>query len=112
MTPAELRACALANTDAAERYPFDPETSVFRIGDDGKIFAIARLDDEPLTVSVKCDPDEATALRATYAGIVPGYHLNKRHWITITVGDDVPDSLVAELVEGSYELVHPRRRRA
>jgi predicted DNA-binding protein (MmcQ/YjbR family) len=55
-------------------------------------------------VSVKCDPDLAVQLRATYEAIVPGYHLNKRHWLTITVGG-VPDTLVRELVADSYELV-------
>jgi predicted DNA-binding protein (MmcQ/YjbR family) len=57
-------------------------------------------------VSVKCEPALGERLRATYAAIEPGYHLNKRHWLTITVDDDaVPDDLVADLVEGSYELV-------
>ncbi len=74
----------------------------------GKIFAIAPLDDEPLTVSVKCDPELAEQLREAYDSIVQGYHLNKRHWVTVTLGQDAPDELVAQLVEDSYDLVKPR----
>jgi predicted DNA-binding protein (MmcQ/YjbR family) len=79
---------------------------VFKIA--GKIFAIAPLDDEPLTVSVKCDPELAEQLREAYDSIVQGYHLNKRHWVTVTLGQDAPDELVAQLVENSYDLVKPR----
>jgi predicted DNA-binding protein (MmcQ/YjbR family) len=79
---------------------------VFKIA--GKIFAIAPLDDEPLTVSVKCDPELAEQLREAYDSIVQGYHLNKRHWVTVTLGQDAPDELVAQLVEDSYDLVKPR----
>jgi predicted DNA-binding protein (MmcQ/YjbR family) len=79
---------------------------VFKIA--GKIFAIAPLDDEPLTVSVKCDPELAEQLREAYDSIVQGYHLNKRHWVTVTLGQDAPDELVAQLVEDSHDLVKPR----
>ena len=67
---------------------------------------------EPLTVSVKCDPDLAERLRASYEAIVPGYHLNKRHWITITVNGDLADAHVRDLVEDSCALVRPRRGRS
>ena len=65
---------------------------------------------EPLHISVKCDPDLATALRRDYEAIVEGYHLNKRHWITVHLGGDAPDELVTSLVEDSYALVAPRAR--
>ena len=58
----------------------------------GKMFAVTAETSEPLDVSVKCDPEIGEALRAEYASIVPGYHLNKRHWITITLGSDCPTS--------------------
>jgi len=61
-------------------------------------------------VSVKCDPEIGEALRDQYESIVPGYHLNKRHWITITLGREVPDARVRELVLDSYELVAKRDR--
>lgn len=83
--------------------PFGPETSVFRVA--GKIFALSDLDAEPLKVNLKCDPDDAVRLRAEHPGvIVPGWHMNKRHWNTVTAGG-LPERLVRELVEDSYDLV-------
>jgi predicted DNA-binding protein (MmcQ/YjbR family) len=104
MTWDDLRTYCLARPDAIETFPFEPAVSVFK-APGGKMFAIASSRSEPLDVSVKCDPDIAEALRGEYQSIVPGYHLNKRHWITITLGRDVPDSRVRELVLDSYELV-------
>ena len=105
MTPAELRRLCGRQPDAREEFPFGPETSVFKAG--GKMFALAQLKRKPLRVSVKCEPELGEQLRGTYAEIEPGYHLNKRHWLTITCGGTVPDELVRELVAGSYDLVAP-----
>jgi predicted DNA-binding protein (MmcQ/YjbR family) len=69
------------------------------------VFALSALADEPLRVSVKCDPELGEQLRFTHRSIVPGYHLNKRHWLTVTVDGSLPDALVTDLVEGSHELV-------
>ena len=106
MTAAELKSWCLGRTAAEETFPFTPETSVFKIG--GKIFAISSLGSEPLDVSVKCDPELSESLRASYEAIVPGYHLNKRHWITITLNAEVDDAQVRKLIEDSYDLVKPR----
>lgn len=78
--------------------------SVFKAAN-GKMFAVGAAASEPLDISVKCDPDIARELREQYAAIVEGYHLNKRHWITIALGSDVPDEQVRQLVRDSYELV-------
>jgi predicted DNA-binding protein (MmcQ/YjbR family) len=86
-----------------EDFPFGPRTSVFKVA--GKIFALSALDGTPLEVSVKCEPELAVELRATYAAIRPGYHLNKRHWNTVTLDGSLPDQLVRDLVEDSYDLV-------
>jgi predicted DNA-binding protein (MmcQ/YjbR family) len=103
VTPERLRALCLDFAGAAEEFPFGPETSVFKVG--GRIFALGALDGRPLTVNLKCDPEEALRLRAEHPGlVVPGYHMNKRHWNTVTVGA-LPESLVRELVEDSYDLV-------
>ena len=88
---------------ATEDFPFGEETSVFKVG--GRIFAISGLSGRPLQVSLKCEPELATELRATYAAIAPGYHLNKRHWNTITIDGSLPDQLVRDLVQDSYDLV-------
>jgi predicted DNA-binding protein (MmcQ/YjbR family) len=104
MTWDELRDACLAHAGARETFPFAPGISVFK-APNGKMFAVGAAAGEPLDISVKCDPERAVALRAQYAAIVEGYHLNKRHWITVTIDEDVPDDLVRELVEDSYDLV-------
>jgi predicted DNA-binding protein (MmcQ/YjbR family) len=113
MTPAALRRRCLALPGATEEFPFDAENSVFKVA--GKIFAISRLDGRPLRVSVKCDPGLAEQLRASYPAITPGYHLNKRHWNTIVLDGSVPDAMVRDMIEDSYDLVVsalPRAARA
>ena len=108
--PIELKAACLGLNGAAEEFPFGPETSVFKVG--GKIFAISALDGLPLKVSLKCDPDLAVRLRAAHPEIVPGYHLNKRHWNTVTLDGSLPGGLVRELIEDSYDLIVARLPRA
>ena len=103
MTPAQLRRVCLDLSGAEETFPFGPETSVFKVG--GKMFALSALKRKPLTVSVKCEPEVGIELRGTYDEIEPGYHLNKRHWLTVTCGGEATDELVRELVAGSYDLV-------
>ncbi|MEU9417039.1 MmcQ/YjbR family DNA-binding protein [Streptomyces sp. NPDC051000] len=102
MTPEQLRAFCLDFNEAVEEFPFTPETSVFKVL--GKVFALSALGASPLKINLKCDPDLAVRLRADHEAIVPGWHMNKRHWNTVTVGG-LPDSMVRELVEDSYDLV-------
>ena len=99
----ELKAACLALPGAAEEFPFGDEVSVFKVG--GKMFAASALDGEPLQLSVKCEPDLAVQLRAAHPAIVPGYHLNKRHWNTITLDGSLPDQMVTDLLGDSYDLV-------
>jgi predicted DNA-binding protein (MmcQ/YjbR family) len=104
VTPQELRALCLSFNAAVEDFPFTPDTSVFKVL--GKMFALTSLDARPLTVNLKCDPEDAIRLRAEHPDvIVPGWHMNKRHWNTVTVDGRLPDRLVRELVEDSYDLV-------
>ena len=103
LTAAKLRRHCLGLTGAVEEFPFRPDLSVFKVS--GKVFALAPLKSTPLTVSLKCEPGLAEQLRDSYTGIRPGYHLNKRHWNTVDVGADVPDRLVLDMVEDSYDLV-------
>jgi predicted DNA-binding protein (MmcQ/YjbR family) len=112
MDATELRRWCLQHPGAIEDFPFGPEHSVFKVA--GKMFALSALDRAPLEVSVKCEPDLAAQLRHSYPAIRPGYHLNKRHWNTITVDGGLPDQLVRDLIEDSYDLVVsalPRRLR-
>ncbi|GAA2227291.1 MmcQ/YjbR family DNA-binding protein [Streptomyces amakusaensis] len=102
MRARQLRAFCLDFNDAVEEFPFGPETSVFKVA--GKMFALSALDGEPLTVNLKCEPEIAERLRADHPEIVPGWHMNKRHWNTVTVGG-LPAKMVRELIEDSYDLV-------
>jgi predicted DNA-binding protein (MmcQ/YjbR family) len=88
---------------SAEDYPFGDEVAVFKVA--GRMFALVSLGPGPGSVSLKCDPALAAVLRGRYAAITPGYHLNKRHWNTVTLDGSVQDEEVLELVDHSYDLV-------
>jgi predicted DNA-binding protein (MmcQ/YjbR family) len=104
MTPQDLRAYCLDLNGTSEATPFSrsPDLTAFKVA--ARIFAFCFLADDPLKVSLKCDPEEAPRLRESHGAIVPGWHLNKRHWNTVTVGE-LPPRMVRELVEDSYDLV-------
>jgi predicted DNA-binding protein (MmcQ/YjbR family) len=104
VSPEELRAFCLSFNAAVEDFPFNPDISVFKVL--GKMFALSWMDARPLTINLKCDPEDAIRLRGEHEGlIVPGYHMNKRHWNTVTVDGGLPDRVVRELIEDSYDLV-------
>ena len=108
----DLRALCMGFAGAEETYPFSPDATVFKVA--GKIFAIAHLSAQPPRISLKCEPDLALALRNDHPAITPGYHLDKRHWNTVVVDGSVPEPLVRDMVEDSYDLVvsaQPRRVR-
>ena len=116
MTPEALRAACLALPGAGEEQPFSraPDLSAFKVG--GKVFALSRLGaSDPLRISLKCEPDIAVGLRAAHAAITAGYHLNKRHWNSVVIDGSLPEQMVLDMIEDSYDLVVaalPRRRRA
>jgi predicted DNA-binding protein (MmcQ/YjbR family) len=112
VTPSELREYCLSLPQSTETFPFGEETSVFKTSGNGKIFALAALGAERLTVSLKIDPIDGVAVRAQYQDVTPGYHLNKKHWVSVVVNAGVPDGLVEELIADSHELVRPKRPRA
>ena len=106
MTPDELRAACLEFPGVREEQPFSrsPDMSAFKVG--GKVFALSRLGaSDPLRISLKCEPDIAVGLRAAHAAITAGYHLDKRHWNTVTLDGSLPESMIHDLVEDSYDLV-------
>jgi predicted DNA-binding protein (MmcQ/YjbR family) len=97
---------------AESSYPFGPEVLVFKVMN--KMFALVSQLEEPARVTLKCQPADAEILVAHYESIVPGYHMNKRHWITITLSEELPDQLLNDLTNGSYRLVIaglPRKQR-
>ena len=103
MTSDSLRDFLLSFAGAEETFPFNPETSVFKVG--GKMFALSALGEESLRVSLKCEPRLAEALREEHAAVIPGYHLNKRHWNTVILDGSLADRAVKEMIEDSYDLV-------
>lgn len=86
-----------------ETFPFGPDVLVMKVG--GKMFALVGLDRLPMFVNLKCDPERALELRASYEGIEPGWHMNKTSWNSVYLASDVPGDLIRELVDHSYELV-------
>jgi predicted DNA-binding protein (MmcQ/YjbR family) len=112
MNSEELRDHCLSFLGTEEEFPFGPQTSVFKVA--GKIFALSRLAENPLRLSLKCDPPLAEQLRKAHAAVLPGYHLNKRHWNTVIIDGSLPDRMITDMVEDSYDLVVsklPRSRR-
>ena len=106
LSAADVRACCLDLPDVREEYPFGsvPTVCTFKVA--GKIFLLSALTaPPPLQISVKCDPEIAIVLRSSYPAVAPGYHLNKRHWNTVTVDGSVPDDLILEMVQDSFDLV-------
>lgn len=98
----EYREYCLSKPGVTEGFPFGPDTLVLRVG--GKIFTIAGIENFE-RVNLKCDPERAVELREEYSGIIPGYHMNKQHWNTVYTNGSVPQKLVRELIDHSYDLV-------
>ena len=103
---ADLRDLCLSFPGSAETFPFGPETSVFKVA--GKMFALSQLDADSLRVSLKCEPSLAETLRAAHAAVIPGYHLNKRHWNTVIIDGSLPEQTIRDMIEDSYDLVLSR----
>ena len=103
LTGAQLRRHCLGLPGTTEEFPFRPGLSVFKVS--GKVFALAPLKTRAPARQPQVRAALAEQLRDTYAAITPGYHLNKRHWNTVEVDGSVPDRLVLDMVEDSYDLV-------
>lgn len=83
--------------------PFGPETLVYKVV--GRIYATIAWEADPMRLNLKCDPEEAIALREQYPAITPGYHMSKIHWNTISMDDTVPDEKIIHMINESYRLV-------
>lgn len=103
MTRDDAHTACMVLRGAEETHPFGPNTAVYKVG--GKMFAILPHHADPPSISLKCDPEWSQVLRNAYDAVQPGYHLNKKHWNTITLDGSVPDDEVEELIQHSYELV-------
>lgn len=109
MTHKDLETYLLSFPNTWLDFPFGEGTSVYKVGDkandDGKMFAIISDDSNPLRVSLKCDPQLSETLREKYESVVPGYHLNKKHWNTVICSGQLSDDEVKDLAHLSYQLV-------
>ncbi len=99
----------LSKPGTEETTPFGPDALVFKVG--GKMFALTSPDEFPARLNLKCDPERALALRDEYESIIPGYHMNKRHWNTLILDGGVPSKLIRELIDHSYDLVASKGRK-
>lgn len=97
-----FRTYCLAKNGVTEDTPFDPDTLCFRVG--GKIFAIVDILAFE-SVNLKCDPELAVDIRERYSSVTPGYHMNKKHWNTVPFDRSIPDRIILEWVDHSYDLV-------
>lgn len=98
-----LRSYLLDKPNAVEAFPFDTVTLVAKVCD--KMFALVSTDQIPLRMNLKCLPEKAEVLREQFTSIIPGYHMNKRHWNSLLLDKSLPDELVFSLIDDSYELV-------
>ena len=97
-----LREYCISKQHVTESFPFDDETLVFKAS--GRIFALVSLEGD-FTINLKCDPAYALELRERYPAVIPGYHMNKKHWNTINLDGTVPDKEVFSWIDHSYNLI-------
>ena len=98
-----LRDYLLAKAGASEDFPFDEKTLVIKVA--GKMFALLGLNQQPLRINLKCDPHQAEILREQYPAVLPGYHMNKRHWNTVVLDGSIVEGDVCAMIDASYDLV-------
>lgn len=97
-----IRDYCLAKPFVTESFPFDETTLVFKVHN--KMFALMGLNNDPLQINLKCDPEKATELRMAFHQVIPGYHMNKKHWNTIII-EDLPWKQIQEWIDDSYQLI-------
>lgn len=105
-----LRKTLLKKKKATEETPFGPEALVYKVM--GKMFALIAWEKDPLDISLKCDPDFALILRDHYPAIKAGYHMNKKHWNTLTLDGSIPEKQVLDMIDDSYDLVVKKLKKA
>ncbi len=86
-----------------EDFPFDEETLVLKVA--GKSFLFTDITQDPVRINLKCDPDRALDLRSKYDAVLPGYHMNKKHWNTVILDGSIPDNEIMDMIDHSYDLV-------
>lgn len=111
MNAEAIREYVLNKEDVTESFPFGEDTLVFKVND--KIFLLLALDEAPLRFNVKCDPEKALDLREEHPDLIlPGYHMNKKHWNTVIVDGRLASGLVREMIDHSYDLVAGKKKKS
>jgi len=105
-----LEGLLLGKKGTTLEYPFGPEAAVFKVA--GKMFALLAFEENPMRITLKCDPAEADELRSRFSAIQPGYYMNKNHWNTVTLDGSVPQELLLAMIDSSYRLVVKGLRKA
>ncbi len=114
MTHKQIEEYVLSMPNAWLDYPFGKEVAVYKVGKnqstggEGKMFALIAEGKDPVRISLKCDPTLAEHLREKYESVLPGYHLNKKHWNTIIVTGQLSEQELQDLIKHSYDLVTNR----
>ena len=103
LTHKQLEVFILSLPDTRLDYPFGKDVAVYKHGD--KMFALIAEGAEPVRISLKCDPLLAETLRSRYETVLPGYHLNKKHWNTVVCTGQLSEDEIHDLIRHSYELV-------
>jgi predicted DNA-binding protein (MmcQ/YjbR family) len=98
----EFRDYCLQKNGVTEEFPFDSDTLVFKVL--GKMFALTDVN-AFTSINLKCDPEKAIELREQYSEVMPGYHMNKKHWNTVDMHGSLSDKLIKAWIDDSYKLV-------
>ena len=103
MTQKVLEEYCLSKKGVVKSYPFDKYVAVYKVGN--KIFALCKDEENPLRINLKCEPLYALELRSLYPYVIPGYHMNKKHWNTVICEEDVDDKSIFSWIDDSYVLI-------
>ncbi|MEM8496523.1 MAG: MmcQ/YjbR family DNA-binding protein [Pseudomonadota bacterium] len=104
------RSYLLGKPDAECDFPFGPDVEVYKVR--SKMFATLGYEDDLARINLKCDPDEALILRDMFDAVLPGYHMNKRHWNTVLLDESIPMSEIERQIDMSYRLVVKSMKKA
>ncbi|MCE1190449.1 MAG: MmcQ/YjbR family DNA-binding protein [Ignavibacteria bacterium] len=104
----DIRNFCLSLPEVEETFPFDEETPIYKV--QNKMFLLLNLD-PPYSINIKCEPERAIDLRERYEDVIPGYHMNKKHWNTVYLDSTIPRKDIFSWIEDSYNLVNKKKKR-
>jgi predicted DNA-binding protein (MmcQ/YjbR family) len=99
----DVKKYLLKKPEAVEDFPFGPEVAAYKVRN--KIFALIGMENNEARINLKCDPAEAEQLRMVFDAVLPGYHMNKKHWNTVIINGSIPDNEVKRMIDNSYVLI-------